>query len=122
MTPLALHATSEAEIIELVFANKAFDRAAIIVEKKLWSEECQVMVWTEFGEDSQEEGMTTDYFKCQASIKRLGLKRWRLVYRSFGCTEQDLLHLSKDASAEFLSSIRILLVDLHTPDLKGILV
>ncbi|KAL3131613.1 hypothetical protein ABBQ38_007910 [Trebouxia sp. C0009 RCD-2024] len=34
MTPLALH-TTEAENTELVFADKAFDRAAIVIEKKL---------------------------------------------------------------------------------------
>lgn len=61
------------------------------------------MVWTEFSDDSPEEGMRIDYFECQASIKRSGLTRWRLICHSVSYVEQELSYWSKHASAEFLS-------------------
>ena len=96
-TSLALQTTSDAEHIQLVLLDKAFMRAALVIEKELWQKERQVMIWTEFPED---EGMTIDYLECRPALQRLGRKRWILT-----CCDQDqgLSRLSKQVSEHFLS-------------------
>lgn len=96
-TSLALQTTSDAEHIQLVLLDKDFLRAAVVLEKELWSKERQVMIWTEFPED---DGMTIDFLECRPALQRLGRKRWTLT-----CCDEDqgLSCLSKQASAHFLS-------------------
>ena len=96
-TPMALQRISDTKHIQLVVLEKAHNRAAIVIEKQLWDTEQQVMVWTEFAEDSTEDGMTIDYVSCRQTVASASRSKWHVP------PSEQLSYLSRQACEAFVA-------------------
>lgn len=102
-TRLALQTTSDADHIQLVVVDKAHLRAAIVIERHMWDKQQHIMVWTEFPEDSPEDGMTIDYFACKQ--ERYSSTRSKWLLQPDDQPLSLLSHQASEAFAQYMNSL-----------------